>query len=838
MREFLARMISRAGGRGLALFLGLLAASLYCVWLLSADARQQLNKLATAPADNLQWTLSQLEVEFGAMQAAALVASLEDPASLDELRKRFNVVYSRTAIITTASAFEPVLADEGVHTAMSRVVRFLDETIPVIDGPDVQLAAALPDFIRASEAIRPDIRMTTLVGIKVYSEITEANRERAAEAMFDLAMLVLFLLLLLLGLVVVLAHVLAITRRQTDEIEQTRSRLGSIVGTSLDAVVVVDRQGKVIEFNPAAERIFGYEKSDVMGQPMADLIIPPRYRELHNEGMKRHLETGATRMIDRGLFQMEAMHKDGSTFPVELSISTAKSAEGEIYISFVRDISDRVSAERELVDARDRAVLGEKAKAELLAIMSHEMRTPLNGILGTLDLLDSTELDARQRHFVEVMGTSGQMLLRHVNDVLDVSRMDADKTEPTSVGFSLSELVHSVAESLRGPASARGNTVKVTMLGDVPPFVSGDRGRIEQVLVNLVGNAIKFTENGTVTIETEPMPDSDEVEIRVIDTGVGIAETDLVRIFDDFVTLDASFARSSEGTGLGLGITRRLVDILKGEIGVESELGEGSVFWVRMPLPAVRGQVSEQGAPRATKQPDARGRKVLLVEDNEINRLVAREMLRAIGCIVEEATDGIEGVEHAEQKRFDLVLMDISMPRLDGVSAARQIRDGSGPNRRTPIVALTAHTLPEDIQQFRDAGFSDVLIKPLSRGQVADVLAGSFEDRGPSPSGDGADDEIVEVLGDDTATLVRTKAIAEIFASLEETEQRLRADAEFAEILEEVHKMTGLSAVVGLSDTHSRLISLNEALKNPDGRDLCELVSSIRKSLEAVRDAA
>ena len=837
MREFLARTISRAGGRGFALFLGLLAASLYCVWLLSADARQQLNKLATAPADNLQWTLSQLEVEFGAMQAAALVASLEDPASLDELRKRFNVVYSRTAIITTAGAFEPVLADEGVHAAMSRVMGLMDENIPLIDGPDAQLAAALPGFIRASEAIRPDIRMTTLVGNKVYSEITEANRERAAEAMFDLAMLVLFLLLLLLGLVVVLAHVLAITRRQTDEIEQTRSRLGSIVSTSLDAVVVVDRQGTVIEFNPAAERIFGYEKSDVIGQPMADLIIPPSQRVQHNEGMRRHLESGAKRMIDRGLFQMEAMRKDGSTFPVELSISTAKSAEGEIYISFVRDISDRMSAERELVQARDRAVLGEKAKAELLAIMSHEMRTPLNGILGTLDLLESTDLDSRQRHFVEVMGTSGQMLLRHVNDVLDVSRMDADKTEPTRVGFSLSELVHSVAESLRGPAGARGNTIKVNMLGHVPPFVSGDRGRIEQVLVNLVGNAIKFTENGTVMIETEAMPESDEVEIRVIDTGVGIAEADQERIFEDFVTLDASFARSSEGTGLGLGITRRLVDVLKGEIGVESEPGQGSVFWVRLPLPEARGQVAELGAPRAPKSPDARGRKILLVEDNEINRLVAREMLRAIGCIVEEATDGVEGVEHAERKRFDLVLMDISMPRLDGVSAARRIRGGSGPNRRTPIVALTAHTLPEDIQQFRDAGFRDVLIKPLSRGQVADVLAESF-DRGSFASGENTEDEIVEVLGDDAATLVRTKAIAEIFASLERTEQRLRADAEISDLLEEVHKMTGLSAVVGLSDAHAGLVSLNDALKNPDGRDLCELVTSIRKSLEAVRDAA
>ena len=838
MREFLAKMIGRAGGRGFALFLGLLAASVYCVWLLSSDARQQLNKLATAPGDNLQWTLSQLEVEFGALHAAALVASPEDPASLSELRRRFDVVYSRATIITSAQAFVPVLEDQGVRDAMTRVRDFLDDNIPLIDGPDDRLAASLPDFIEAADAIRPDVRMTTLVGVKVYSEITESNRERAAEAMFDLAMLVLFLVLLLLGFVVVLAHVLAITRRQTDEIEQTRSRLGSIVGTSLDAVVVVDRQNRVIEFNKAAERIFGYERSEVMGQKMSDLIVPPAQRQAHDDGMRRHLETGAKRMIDSGLFQMEAMRRDGSVFPVEMSISTARSAEGEIYISFIRDISNRVSAEKELVQARDRAVLGEKAKADLLAVMSHEMRTPLNGILGTLDLLQSTELDGRQRHFVEVMGTSGQMLLRHVNDVLDISRMDADKTEPANEGLDLSELVTSVAESLRGPAGARGNVVKVNFLGKIPSLVSGDRGRIEQVLVNLVGNAIKFTENGTITIEAEATPGSDEVELRVIDTGVGIGDENLNRIFEDFVTLDASFARGTEGTGLGLGITRRLVEILKGEIGVESELGEGSVFWVRIPLPECGGMLPDKKSIPTVKTPDARGRQVLLVEDNEINRLVAREMLLGFGCIVTEAFDGLDGIEYANRKRFDLILMDISMPRLDGVSAARQIREGTGPNGGTPIVALTAHTLPEDIRQFRQTGFSDVLIKPLSRGRLAEVLSGSFGGHDSLDRGLDMERELVEVLGGEAASQVRSKAIAEIFSSLEKMDRGLRGGTDTEAVLEDVHKMMGLSALVGLTETHSRLLALNKALKEPEGSGIRELVAAVRSSLEAVRAAA
>ncbi|MEQ9039274.1 MAG: ATP-binding protein [Silicimonas sp.] len=834
MRELLASLISRAGGRGFVLFLGFLALSVYCVWLLSSDARQQLNKLATAPGDNLQWTLAQLEVEYGALRTASIVASPDDPASLDDLRRRFNILYSRVTIIDTARAFLPVRTDPGVAEAMSRVTGFLDANVDLIDGPDDRLAANLDEFRREIDSIGSDVRMTTLVGVKVYSEMTETNRERAAAAMFDLAMLILFLVLLLLGLVVVLAHVLAITRRQTDEIEQTRSRLGSIVGTSLDAVVVVDRDGRIVEFNDAATRIFGYARDAAMGQNMSDLIVPPHLRKAHTEGMTRHKATGRKRMIDSGLFQLEAMRNGGEVFPVEMSISTARSAEGEIYISFIRDISDRVAAEKELVEARDRAVLGEKAKADLLAVMSHEMRTPLNGILGTLDLLESTDLDRRQRHFVEVMETSGQMLLRHVNDVLDVSRMDADTSAPMRAPFDLAEVVRSVAISLGSQAVARGNKLDVKILGPLPDLVTGDQGRIEQVLVNLAGNAVKFTENGSITIEVEATPESDQVEIRVIDTGAGISERDIGRIFDDFVTLDASYTRSTEGTGLGLGIARRLVEILGGEIGVESEEGQGSVFWVRLPLPPAGVSATRRTPDRPVATPDARGRRVLLVEDNEINRLVAREMLLGLGCIVEEAVDGVEGVELAGLKRFDLILMDISMPRLDGVLAARQIRGGSGPNRSTPIVALTAHTMPEDIQRFRDTGFRSVLIKPLSRRRLAEAVSGSFGQSILAGADAGDSDELDDILGGEAATRVRGKAIAEIMNSLEEVDARLSGGARPGDVYDAVHRMTGLCALVGLTDTHKRLTELEDHLRRDGAVDICGLVADVRASLRTV----
>ena len=826
------------GGRSVVLFLGMLALTMYVVWLLSADARQQLNKLATAPGDNLQWTLSQMEVEYGALRRAAELARADEPATLRELRQRFDILYSRVAIIENARAFAPVLQDPGVSEAMDRVVSFVDDFVPLIDSSDEVLAAGLTRLRERAEEIQSDVRMTSLVGVKVYSAISETNRELAASAMFDLAMLVMAMVLLLVGVVVVLFYLLAITRSQTDEIEQTRSRLGSIVGTSLDAVVVVDRRNRIVEYNAAAERIFGYTREEALGADMATMIIPPHMRGAHASGMRRHLETGATRMIDSGLLQLQAMRKGGEVFPIELSISTARSAEGKIYISFIRDISDRISAEKELVEARDRAVMGEKAKADLLAVMSHEMRTPLNGILGTLELLDETDLNERQRHFVGIMETSGKMLLRHVNDVLDVSRMDAETAKPVVAPFDPAALAEEVAESLKSQAVARGNAVSVDILGPLPKLVSSDRGRIEQILVNLVGNACKFTRNGRIAIEIDATEDSDLVEFRVIDTGVGIAEPDLARIFDDFVTLDTSYARSSDGTGLGLGIARRLVEVLGGEIGVESEPGEGSVFWFRLSLPPAQSRVAvevDQSRPVAA---DICARRVLLVEDNDINRLVAREMLEGQGCIVTEAVDGIDGVAQANGNRFDLILMDISMPRLDGVTAATRIHADGGQNADTPVVALTAHALPEDIERFRAAGFADVLVKPLSRRRLAETLSGRFGSFSVPEEMAALEDDLEDALGGSAAARVRSKAAVEIQATLEHFVERLKAGATGGELAKDLHRLVGLAGLLGLADAHQCLLRLQDALTAPSDLDLGALVSDIMSLLDETRDVA
>ena len=830
MRGYFANTVGRTLGSGLALFIGVLLVCFYGIWMLSADARRELDKLATAQGESMQWSLAQAEVEYLALLNAAVIARNEDAASLRELRLRFDIFYSRVELLKSATSFAVVRNDAAVSGSFERLSGFLAEHVAAIDGTDEKLGQALPDLVADVTSLRSDVRAIALSGVRIFAALSETQRQSVSDALFDLALLILMLVGVLLGLVLMLARLLAVTRTQKSEIEETRSRLGSIVSTSLDAVIVVNRYDRVVEFNPAAERIFGYSRDEALGERISDLIVPETLTSAHMQGLRRYTSTGKRTVIDAGLIQLEAKRKDGGIFPVELSNSTADSAEGELFISFIRDISDRVIAEQELVEARDKAVLGEKAKADLLAVMSHEMRTPLNGILGTLELLEATKLNDKQSHYVDVMGTSGRMLLRHVNDVLDVSRMEVEEAEPERKPFDIAELAKSVARTLQSQVDANGNDLTVRILGPVPKAVIGDPDRIEQVLVNLVGNAAKFTSEGRITVEVEATLGSDDIDIRVIDTGIGIAEGEIGRIFDDFVTLDASYSRKAAGTGLGLGIVKRLIGILGGEVGVESEVGGGSVFWVRLPLPAtrVREVTTSDEAIDAVSVPYRKT--ILLVEDNEVNRMVAREMLLANGCEVQEAADGEEGIARAAEQQFDAILMDINMPKLDGMSAARRIRDSKGPNRSTPMVALTAYALPEDTRRFRDTGFNDVLIKPLSRQRLGAVLSRQFghDDVGAVD----AFDELVEILGEDSANKVRTRAVAEILGVLDELEAALPTGELPEHAGDSIHRLTGLSALVGLSATHETLSMLEIAATKNDTPGVKAALSKARSTLE------
>jgi PAS domain S-box-containing protein len=501
-----------------------------------------------------------------------------------------------------------------------------------------------------------------------------------------------------------------------------RNRLNSLFETSIDAIVVADQNGIIQNYNSAAERIYGFTKTEAIGADIRDLLTPQDRMDAVNALLGQMRQgRGASPLKSLGTTLSQAKHKAGHLIPVEVALSINHDKKGPLLVAFVRDVTRRVAAETELIEARDHALEGERAKARMITMMNHEMRTPLNGVMGTLDLMKSTNLDDEQRRYLRAMDHSARLLLQHVNDALNASREYNKKIELNFESFDPVSVVEDVLEGLRATAEKRGNTLTFQAHCDDERPLVGDVGKVRQILVNLVGNAIKFTDAGTISVRLDRIGMHGDIEMEVCDTGGGIATDDLDRIFDEFVTLGSLYERKAEGTGLGLSIVKRLVDAIDGKIAVESELGIGSSFRVILKLDVADEQTRIQQDVHVDTGRRHDGSRVLLVEDNEINRLVAREMLKSYGCIITEANDGAEGVEKASASQYDLILMDISMPRMNGVEATSSIRK-DGPNRSTPVIALTAHATPNDLTWFYEAGMSNSLVKPIDRVSLKAIL--------------------------------------------------------------------------------------------------------------------
>nr|WP_111299148.1 ATP-binding protein [Paracoccus saliphilus] len=800
------------------------------IWLISADARSKIEELATASTDSARWSLAQGEVETMAMLSyiyrATLAAPQDRPAELDKLRQRFDVLYSRLDMMRTSAVFERVRMDPEAAAGLAEAYDFLDLAIGWIDGPDEGLAAALPQLRVAAEKMRSTMRAVSLSGVRVYAGKLDIQRVELADALSDLALIVLILFAALLAVVMALAILFRNSSRQAASTEATRNRLQAVIGTSIDAILVAGANGRILDFNEAACRMYGYSADEAIGAKLTDLVVPESHRRQAMALLQQMRRNPRTRVrIDP--VEATARRRSGEVFPVEVAISSAASHYGPVLVAFVRDISRRAAEQAELIRARDHAVAGERTKAKMLAVMSHEMRTPLNGVLGTMDLLKTTRLDATQRHLLEVMERSGRMLLSHVNDVLDISRVDSGNVQLASQPFCPTQVVSDVLDGLQAQAEKRGNLLSLNMIGARQPMLVGDPGRLSQILVNLVGNAIKFTENGRITVEIDRSAGRGKVEFRVKDTGIGIPAADLDKIFDEFVTLDSSYNRVVEGTGLGLGIVRRLVSLMGGQLKVDSQPGRGSVFAVILTLPE-HAPAPSDAAPAPLSPPPAPATlsllDVLVVEDNDTNRLIVREMLKQRRCRVTEACDGQEGVQLAQDRRFDLILMDISMPRMDGVSATRQIRQG-GPNMRTPIIALTAHALPEDLRHFEESGMNAALTKPLSMNRLDAAMAGIPGLRGPTPdqvqAADTVDEKstedtllseaqamLADTLGPDRAGVMLDRILAELHDGLVRLSEMAHRPADFEDLSRLSHKLAGSAALVGFTRMHRAFAQL------------------------------
>ena len=745
-------------------------------------------------------------------------------------------------------------------------------------------------------------------------------------------------------------------RRQRIDAEN-RARGGellrhSVVETALDCVIAMDHEGHIIEFNPAAEKTFGWSREEAMGKLLADVVVPQRMRDAHQRGMDRYLATGVGPVLGKRI-EVPSIRRDGTEFPIELAITVAELDDQPVFTAYLRDITESKRVQKELETSREAAETASKAKTKFVAAVSHEIRTPINAIIGALGLLESAEISAADSEFLQTAQRSAETLLGLVNDVLDLSRIDAERLDVEIAPARAAEICDDTVQLLSNRAELGGNTIATVIHADVPETVDIDAGKVRQVLINLAGNAVKFTSNGHIRIDVSV--EDGQLTFSVADTGVGIAPADQEGLFVEFSQFGD--ARERGGVGLGLAISRRLVEMMGGSIRVDSEAGQGSRFtfsipfenpvegdadslqgkralvigadnfltravleqcrhWQvdcrhlvptqlassvaatsdevafhlfvaesaddfrrtvdassvthflrhsRIPLALVTGSAgegsealaSEIGArlsvwspvlqeklysgikellsgdpvqqtvlPRLAVKTEGQPQnlRVLLADDSQANRLVMAEMLKRAGFAVDVVADGNEAVRAVRSLPYDIVLMDIEMPNLDGIEATRAIRAIDGKQSSIPVVALTANVLSDSRERFLEAGMNDYVSKPVDKKTLAKTVlkwasaeppeAGDTDDQGGHTSF--IDHIALQNLADDTSPELVPR-MAQIFVTeLRDRAQQLHSGAErndWSCLAAQAHALKSSGATYGAVVIADHARALDEACK-------------------------
>ena len=527
-----------------------------------------------------------------------------------------------------------------------------------------------------------------------------------------------------------------LARKQSEE--QIRI-LNHAMQSAKDSIYIADLEGKLLYINDSLKQICNLDGKDLIGLPIKLLGQPHLQPRVSDPCIGKNCAIES---------EISMRRLNGSLFPALLSESFIQDGEKRIRVGLIRDITDRKAAEVALARAKEEAELANRAKSEFLANMSHEIRTPMNGVLGMTQLLAMTELTEEQQDLLQTIQFSNESLLTLINDILDFSKIEAGMLELEEQSFVLEDNLKSVCNLLNVQAQSKEIKLSYQISADVSQILMGDSSRLRQILLNLVGNAIKFTQQGSVTISVKSRVISDDGEqkkcellLAIADTGIGIERDRLAKLFQPFTQADASISRKYGGTGLGLAICKRLVEIMEGKIWVESlgNIGgnpplnwisprnfnstKGSVFYFTVlmkdseKLPPDSPYLNAKLAIATAEKSSLR---ILVAEDNPVNQKLAIFMFKKLACSIDIANNGVEVLDKLNHKVYDVIFMDMQMPEMDGVEATQRIRLNCDP--QPWIIAMTAHAVGEARETCLQAGMNDYISKPIRIEELTTVL--------------------------------------------------------------------------------------------------------------------
>lgn len=817
--------------------------------------RDRLDDVRASDSDNAGWLVSQLDVDHKALALAidrSLMAPLypdysSESDGLDAARVRFDIFYSRVNILLAALNREEIPSGLGDRLLVLDDVR--NQLAAELDAIADNDMIAVLRFAESVQQAAPLVREITTMSLQFHVAQSDRVREMEQSLLKRFWTQSIVLLVLMLGSAVLALRLWRELEDRTVKMHRALDTVSRVFDVSLSAIVIADMEGRIQLANPSAAKIFGVSADQMVGLPLEQVMVPFGLREVHRRKMALHREDGHRKMIGAGPIRLDAVRMDGTPFNAEVSVVADSDLDGKpILIAFIRDITDFVAAEEKLLEARDEAQRHASAKTMFLATMSHEMWTPLHGLMAALDLLDGRALGPEDRALLQTARDCSDRALQQVNDVLEITRLG--ESTLGEVAFLPKDLAEDIRRELTPMAIAKGTKLDLVLKGEYADRLCiGLANAFSRALYNLAGNAVKFTDDGRVAITLTFIPDSSHalrLRVEVSDTGIGIAPEDQDRIFAEFETVDAVARGRNSGTGLGLPIVRLAVARMGGALSLRSTPGEGSVFCFEIVLPIAPDMpeiLKEQDETamltnQEIAQKDALD--VLVVDDNTVNVSLMSKMVQRIGHRAAQATDGLQAVAMASDKAYDIILMDVSMPVMGGHEATGIIRSG-GLSSKAVIIGVTAFSDEKRRVELMAVGMNSVLTKPVNTAELAKEIAQELDKRHSDGAGDDGNNQeasgefaqaltqLQDMLDRDSALRFLGQALAE---ADETTKSLIETDIDLKTAADHIHKTVGSAAVVGFSQLSHLMAQAEDAAREGDAATLKGLCAPIREKLD------